>query len=92
MIRSATQEAKIVTRSPNSGEPDALRPRSSKLVACWRMKTYNRSTPAPFAGADPCEEPGEEDEQDELIIPLAGVSDVEVKGDGQFATGLRVRS
>eukprot|EP00439_Symbiodinium_sp_Y106_P060149 s629_g8.t2 len=30
------------------------------------------------------EEPGEEDEQDELIIPLAGVSDVEVKGDGQF--------
>ncbi|CAE7476975.1 ODA2, partial [Symbiodinium sp. CCMP2456] len=30
------------------------------------------------------EEPVEEDEQDELIIPLAGVSDVEVKGDGQF--------
>ncbi|CAE7456979.1 ODA2 [Symbiodinium sp. CCMP2592] len=30
------------------------------------------------------EEPGEEDEQDELIIPLAVVSDVEVKGDGQF--------
>ena len=40
----------------------------------------------------PCEEPGEEDEQDELISPLAGVSDVEVKGDGQFATRLRVVS